>query len=574
MQFSLKAKLALAFGALLLLISGLGGIAILQMNKINDQSTDIAKNWLPSVDAAHVINAAVGRYRTAEYRYFSSDDAEETRKNEEIIKDFRNNIKKAQEKYQPLISSQQERDIYNNFVSKLDKYTSLSQTAIGYYRDNQKEKGRDMLLEARGAFDEVTSELDRLIRHNAAGADAASKEADAVFAQSQTIIFSVIGIALLIGIGTAVFLIRDIFRTLGGEPTYARDVIKAIADGNLNVKVATRDGDTHSLLATASDMVVKLKGVISEVTVSARNVGAGSQELSATAEELSQGATEQASSTEEASSSVEQMASNIKQNADNAAQTEKIARQSAIDAKTSGEAVGNAVQAMETIAQKILIVQEIARQTDLLALNAAVEAARAGEHGRGFAVVASEVRKLAERSQAAAQEISGLSGDTVKAAQQAGEMLTRLVPDIQRTAELVLEISNATREQNAGAAQINIAIQQLDKVTQQNTAASEEMASTSEELASQAEQLQQAVSYFQLDEAGTSRPERSRQPAKATGRLSVAQMQDALRHAAPSIAVNHNPPRKPKPSGHNGFALNMDELGDDLDKQFMRNGAA
>ncbi|WP_246742971.1 methyl-accepting chemotaxis protein [Rhodomicrobium vannielii] len=573
MQLSLKAKLALAFGALLLLISGLGGIAIMQMNKINDQMHAITQNWLPSVDAAHDINAAVGRYRAAEFRYFLSKDADETRENETIINDFHERIKKGQEKYQPMISSTQERDIYNNFSNKIGNYIRLSQEAISYFRANQKEKGLEMLIDSRSAYQEVAAELDRLLRLNKDGADAAGTEADAVFSQAQTIVFTFIGIALLVGIGTTVFLIRDILRTLGGEPAYAREVIKEIADGNLNVKVATRAGDDSSLLATARDMVAKLKGVISDVTVSARNVGAGSQELSATAEELSQGATEQASSTEEASSSVEQMASNIKQNADNAAQTEKIARQSAIDAKTSGEAVGNAVQAMETIAQKILIVQEIARQTDLLALNAAVEAARAGEHGRGFAVVASEVRKLAERSQAAAQEISGLSGDTVKAAQQAGEMLTRLVPDIQRTAELVLEISNATREQNAGAAQINIAIQQLDKVTQQNTAASEEMASTSEELASQAEQLQQAVSYFQIDETGTARPERSR-PAKATGRLSVAQMQDALRHAAPSIAVNHNPARKPKPSGHNGFALNMDELGDDLDKQFMRNGAA
>ncbi|MGR2741127.1 methyl-accepting chemotaxis protein, partial [Billgrantia sp. Q4P2] len=209
-------------------------------------------------------------------------------------------------------------------------------------------------------------------------------------------------------------------------------------------------------------------------------------------EQLSQGATEQAASAEEASSSMEQMTANIKQNADNAAQTESIARDTANDAEASGRAVAEAVGAMETIAEKILIVQEIARQTDLLALNAAVEAARAGEHGRGFAVVAAEVRKLAERSQAAALEISGLSGDTVKAARSAGEMLTKLVPDIQKSAELIAEISLASNEQNEGAAQINVAIQQLDRVTQQNTSAAEEMSATAEELSSQAEQLQAA----------------------------------------------------------------------------------
>ncbi|WP_294304513.1 methyl-accepting chemotaxis protein, partial [uncultured Sphingomonas sp.] len=180
----------------------------------------------------------------------------------------------------------------------------------------------------------------------------------------------------------------------------------------------------------------------------------------------------------------------------------KIARQSSQAAEQSGAAVEKAVIAMRTIAEKIGIVQEIARQTDLLALNAAVEAARAGEHGRGFAVVAAEVRKLAERSQSAAAEISGMSSDTVGAATQAGEMLIKLVPDIRRTAELVAEISAACREQDIGAVQINEAIQQLDKVTQQNASASEQISSTSEELASQAEELQESIAYFRVDAGG------------------------------------------------------------------------
>ncbi len=196
---------------------------------------------------------------------------------------------------------------------------------------------------------------------------------------------------------------------------------------------------------------------------------------------------------------MEEMAANVKQNAENAGQTEAIARQSARDAEVSGAAVARAVEAMQTIAQKITIVQEIARQTDLLALNAAVEAARAGEHGRGFAVVASEVRKLAERSQAAAAEIGTLSVDTVKAAQQAGEMLGRLVPDIKKTAGLVEEISAACREQDVGSGQINQAIQQLDKVTQQNASASEQVSATSDELALQAERLQATIAYFRTD---------------------------------------------------------------------------
>jgi methyl-accepting chemotaxis protein len=261
--------------------------------------------------------------------------------------------------------------------------------------------------------------------------------------------------------------------------------------------------DKDTLGQSLELMVERLRGVVGDAIAAGENVSSGSQQLSSASEQVSQGATEQASSAEEASASMEEMAANIKQNADNAAQTEKIARQSSKDAEASGEAVARAVGAMRIIADKISIVQEIARQTDLLALNAAVEAARAGEHGKGFAVVASEVRKLAERSQAAAAEISTLSGETVQVATQAGDMLNRLVPDIRKTAELISEISAACREQDIGASQINEAIQQLDKVTQQNAGASEEMSATSEELAAQAEELQASIAFFRVDRAST-----------------------------------------------------------------------
>jgi methyl-accepting chemotaxis protein len=338
-----------------------------------------------------------------------------------------------------------------------------------------------------------------------------------------------------------------------------------IAQGDLMVE-AKPLSDKDTLGLALERMVEKLRQIVSEALTAAQNVSAGSQELSASAEQLSQGATEQASSAEEASSSMEEMASNVKQNADNANQTEKIAAQSAKDAEASGAAVGRAVNAMQTIAEKITIVQEIARQTDLLALNAAVEAARAGEHGKGFAVVASEVRKLAERSQAAAAEIGTLSTETVKVAQEAGNMLSKLVPDIKRTAELVEEITAACREQDVGSAQINQAIQQLDKVGQQNASASEQVSSTSEELASQAEQLQSTIAYFRI--------EQGRSQAAAPIDRAVTQ----LRAKAATMAAVERPAKKPqarparavKAAGGGGFAFDMNDGEDDRDADFQR----
>ncbi|GFO64994.1 cache domain-containing protein [Geomonas paludis] len=277
-------------------------------------------------------------------------------------------------------------------------------------------------------------------------------------------------------------------------------VAQQIAAGDLTLKLVERSPEDQLMIALKA-MLAKLNEVVTDVKGAADNVASGSQELSSSSEQMSQGASEQAAAAEEVSSSMEEMSSNIRQNADNALQTEKIASKSAKDAKEGGEAVSHTVSAMKEIAGKISIIEEIARQTNLLALNAAIEAARAGEHGKGFAVVASEVRKLAERSQRAAAEISQLSSSSVEIAERAGSMLNQMVPDIQRTAELVMEISAACREQDTGAEQINKAIQQLDQVIQQNASAAEEMSSTAEELSSQAEQLQGSIAFFKVEGA-------------------------------------------------------------------------
>ena len=342
---------------------------------------------------------------------------------------------------------------------------------------------------------------------------------------------------------------------------------KEVAQGNLMVELKKRS-ENDDLMESLAGMVDKLKEVVMEVQSAADNVATGAQEMSATAQNMSQGATEQAASAEEISSSMEQMASNIRQNTDNAMQTEKIAVKSSSDAKEGGKAVTETVSAMKEIATKISIIEEIARQTNLLALNAAIEAARAGEHGKGFAVVASEVRKLAERSQSAAGEISKLSTTSVAIAEQAGTMLNMMLPDIQKTAELVQEISASSKEQDTGAEQINKAIQQLDQVIQQNAGSAEEMASTTEELSSQAEQLKSTIAFFSLDTGKQRRAVSA--PQHHTGK------QLAIGHVS-KVATAQKPARKEakqaKPAKSEGaihLDMGMKGKADHIDEEFEK----
>ncbi|MBF0309376.1 MAG: HAMP domain-containing protein [Magnetococcales bacterium] len=337
--------------------------------------------------------------------------------------------------------------------------------------------------------------------------DTAREAAEKLIQESSVIIIGTIVVAVVVGVIIALFLASLITSPIIKGVAFARSV----AEGDLTAVVEVDQKDEIGQLAEAlREMVTKLRSVVTEVRQAADNVASGSQEMNSSAQGLSDGASEQAASVEETSSSMEQMSGNIQQNTDNAQQTEKIARQAAQDAEEGGRSVGEAVAAMKEIASKIAIIEEIARQTNLLALNAAIEAARAGEHGKGFAVVAAEVRKLAERSQTAASEISTLSASSVMVAERTGEIISRLVPDIRKTAELIQEIASASREQNTGASQINKAIQQLDRVIQQNAGAAEEMAATAEELSSQSDNLAQSISFFRIGDSRGVPPSGSR----------------------------------------------------------------
>jgi methyl-accepting chemotaxis protein len=326
-------------------------------------------------------------------------------------------------------------------------------------------------------------------------------------------------ITSLLSLVILMVIMMYIVRIIVSPLAIVSDSLKQIASGDLMIEISSdlmSGKDEVSLLAKSLNiMTTNLQNIVGQVTMAANNIASGSQQVSDSSQMLSSGAVEQAASAEEVSSSMEEMSANISQNADNSSQTEKIALKAAIDARESGQTVSEAVEAMTSIASKIGIIEEISRSTNLLALNAAIEAARAGEHGRGFAVVASEVRKLAEQSQKAAGEITELASKTVNLSYGAGEKLKKLVPDIERTAELVEEISAASNEQQSGVDQITSAIHQLDKIIQSNASSSEELASTSEELAAQAEQLKETIEYFTIsDDTDRKTYEKPQKPQK------------------------------------------------------------
>jgi methyl-accepting chemotaxis protein len=293
--------------------------------------------------------------------------------------------------------------------------------------------------------------------------------------------------------------IKDNLNSLIAATQDISQVAEALAAGNLEVEVQERS-DQDTLMQALNAMVQRLREVVRHVKTATKNVAIGSSELIFSAKQVSDGVSEQAAATQEASSSLEEMAANIRQNAENAIQTEKMAKRTADDAEEGGQAVTQTVAAMKEIVEKILIIQEIAQETRMLSLNATIEAARASEHGKAFSTVAAEIRQLADTTKKSAEAIKHLSDSSVAIAERSGALLVKMVPNSQKTAELVQEISAASSEQNMSVAQVNRAIYQLDQVTQQNASLAEEVASMAEELANQATQLQSAVEFFTLAE--------------------------------------------------------------------------
>lgn len=556
MRFTIKTKLAAAFGIVVSLIVVSQVVAIRDLDHLNDELIELVNVDAKNVQLVEELTQQEIYGQVAVREILLADSRGATLAAEEALQDAELH---AEDIYTELSAH-----LTGEAATLLQEYHEASLLAheiderVLAMAEGGNVAGATTVLMRDGApaWNSLSARLKTLLDYELEAQQKALEGAENVFLTSRNWLVGLAILATVVAVGSAVVVIMTISRGLSRALTLAREV----ADGNLNARVDAKGNDEMTdLLGALMTMVDRLRGIVGDISTAAQNVASGAEELSSTSEQMSQGSTEQASATEEASASMEQMAANIQQNAENASETERMARKSAEDARESGVAVSRAVEAMQTIAEQIMVVQEIARQTDLLALNAAVEAARAGEHGRGFAVVASEVRKLAERSQAAAGEISSLSANTVKTAQEAGDMLTSLVPDIENTSDLVAQISRSTQEQATGAAQVNTAIQQLDSVTQENTSASEELSSTAVELASQADQLRGTVAFFRVDDsaprAAATAPVRggSRKPAAA-----------AARPVAPAPRPASSPKRESL-----GFDFDMGPDEDDLDAEFV-----
>lgn len=491
-------KLITSFLLVLVLTALTGGFAIIQLGLVNETATEMRDNWLPSVRVASGIRFFVANYRIKELRHLMADSPTEQTQYEQEAADARKEVDTRMARYEKeLVSGPVDQALLDTFKNDWSSYLNTSKNLLAESRQGSKEHANVILKgDSKRDFEQVASDLVKIIDFNDAGATAANQRGNEIYANARLSIIAAVLVALLVGIALALFISRIISNPL----RRAVDVASQLAEGNLAVKIEGGSKDeTGQVLTAMQAMVGKLSQIIGEVRNAADGLASASEEVSATAQSISQTTSQQAASVEETSASIEQMSASINQNTENAKITDGMASKAAKEAGDGGDSVQQTVQAMKKIAQRISIIDDIAYQTNLLALNAAIEAARAGEHGKGFAVVAAEVRKLAERSQVAALEIGELSTSSVEMAERAGRLLGEMLPSINKTSDLVQEITAASEEQAAGVSQINSAMNQLNQVTQQNASSSEELASTAEEMSTQAEQLQQAMSFFTLE---------------------------------------------------------------------------
>ena len=494
------ARLMLGFGAIMLLMMAVAGGGYWGLHSVAEQTAKMLRG-----DAKLAEHSARARADALDLRRFEKDmllSIDSPKQVEEYVKrwnDQRERFETRLADFEKYATRREDKEAVVDLRKDLVTYAVGFNKVVIQIQDGTiktSQEGNKAMGEVKDQARRLDALTEKLASENNERMQANEKTSQQHAVRTTTTMVSLVLIAFVLSIVISAIMARGITVPI----RHASAVAEKIAQGDLRETVeVTRRDEIGQLLGSIKTMSEKLSEIIGEVLASAGGLSSASAQVSSSAQTLSRGTSEQAASVEETSSSLEQMNASITQNAENSRQMEQMALRGAKEVEESGKAVGESVTAMKTIAEKISIIEEIAYQTNLLALNAAIEAARAGEHGKGFAVVATEVRKLAERSQAAAQEISGLTSSSVKVAERSGQLLVELVPAIRKTAELVQEVATASREQATGVAQVNRAMGQVDQVTQRNASAAEELSSTAEEMASQAESLQQLMGFFRVN---------------------------------------------------------------------------
>ena len=549
--FDLKiaTKLILSFGAVLLLTAALGVSAIFSMARINDASTDLSANWMPSVLAAMSMRSDVSDFRRWELAHMLAAQDSDMVQNETRMTETQAKLKTDGDNYRSLISEPGEKEIFERFLTLNDEFMRLHATMLSLSREMKKEEARALAVgQSAKVMADMMVALDKLVAINTDGGVRSSASADATYATSRASLIGLLVGIVVVGMLLALWVARSVARPL----VEAVGVARQVAAGDLTAHIVVQSQDeTGQLMQALKDMNASLQNLVGQVRSGTDTIATASSQIAAGNQDLSSRTEEQASSLEETASSMEELTSTVKQNADNARQANTMALTSSSIAIEGGKVVGEVVGTMASInasSRKIVdiiaVIDGIAFQTNILALNAAVEAARAGEQGRGFAVVATEVRNLAQRSAAAAKDIKVLIGDSVekveagsKLVDQAGRTMDDIVASITRVTDIMSEITAASNEQSAGIEQVNQAIAQMDQVTQQNAALVEEAAAAAESMQEQAASLSEVVSVFKLDAASVAAraPRPAPQPApQAVPVMAPRKLASAARSPAPA----------------------------------------